>query len=306
MTTSSAAAAFTSGEPTTTTAAAAPDGGATGGVVPTGTPPANDGWYSGIQTPEVRTWAQAKGFKDPLAAVESAYNLEKLIGFDRAGRTVVLPKDDAPEAEKRAFFSKMGVPEKPEDYKLEALKDAPESLKTAVSSWMHKHGIPPSQANGIAAEFAAFSATENERTRTAMIAEGDAAFSALTAEWGAEADANLELGRRFAAQMLPEKVKLDNGAEVSRKEFLATLFERTGATGVLTKLFAQAGKGLGEHKMADDGIPGGFAMSAQQALAKIQALKSDPAWTKAYLNGDKDKMAEMQRLFQLANGVPAG
>jgi hypothetical protein len=113
---------------TTDTGAAALIGEPTGQQPPAGQPPAseppaqsasNDAWYATlVQNDDIKNWAANKNFKDAGAALESSYNLEKLIGFEKAGRTLVLPKDDAPVEEQRAFWQKLGAPEKAEDYKL--------------------------------------------------------------------------------------------------------------------------------------------------------------------------------------------
>ena len=77
-------------------------------------------WYDGIADETIRRWAQAKGWKDPLAAVESNYNLERLMGNERAGRLVTLPGENASAEEMRAFHSRLGVPDTPEGYALRA------------------------------------------------------------------------------------------------------------------------------------------------------------------------------------------
>jgi hypothetical protein len=47
-----------------------------------------------------------------------------------------------------------------------------------------------------------------------------------------------------------------------------------------------------------------MGISPQAAQAKIQALRNDPEWTKAYLGGDRAKLEEMTRLMAIANGAP--
>ncbi|HQQ71498.1 MAG TPA: hypothetical protein PLL92_14465, partial [Alicycliphilus sp.] len=71
-------------------------------------------WFSSFQDAGVKSWAESKGFKDPETAVASAWNLEKLIGADRNGRTVVLPKYDKDVEGIKAFRAKLGVPDSPD------------------------------------------------------------------------------------------------------------------------------------------------------------------------------------------------
>jgi hypothetical protein len=123
-------------------------------------PAANGAWYDGFENAEVKTWTAAKGFKDPAAVAESAYNLEKLIGFDKAGRTLVVPKDDATPDEMRAFHAKLGVPETPDGYKLPLPETADPKLAATLQGWMHKAGVTPRAAETLTKEFVAFSAEQ--------------------------------------------------------------------------------------------------------------------------------------------------
>lgn len=253
----------------------------------------------------MKTWVGSKGFKDPSAVAESAYNLEKLIGFDKAGRTLVIPKDDATPEEIKAFNTKLGVPEKAEEYKLPLPQNYDPKMTAEIQGWMHKAGATPKVAEALTKQFLEFSAAQQKTAGDALIASSDKAFADVTHKWGPKAQENLELGKRFAAQLLPAEVTLDDGSKVSRQDLLERVFNATGATGVMLELFANAGKGMGEHQVLSNGQGGGFGdLSPQAAQQRIAALKADPAWSKAYLGGDKDKLAEMTRLNALAYPAP--
>jgi|DEB0MinimDraft_6_1074348.scaffolds.fasta_scaffold01677_9 hypothetical protein len=75
-------------------------------------------WLDNVQDPATREWAEAKGLRNaPIdAALSSYHNLEKLMGADKAGRTVVLPGDDATPEQRAEFFNKLGRPEAPDKY----------------------------------------------------------------------------------------------------------------------------------------------------------------------------------------------
>ena len=64
-------------------------------------------WFAGFQNAEAKTFVESKGFKDPESLVTSYANMEKLLGADRAGRTVVLPKDANDAEGLKAFRAKM-------------------------------------------------------------------------------------------------------------------------------------------------------------------------------------------------------
>lgn len=313
MTTSNAAAAFAAtpaaapaAAPASAPAAApAPAASAPApGPAPAPAPAANEGnWFDGFTNPEVKTWTAAKGFKDAAAVADSAFNLEKLIGHERAGRTLVVPKDDSPPEEVAAFRAKLGVPATAAEYKLPLPEGSDPKLVETIQGWMHKAGATPAMADTLTKEFMAHSLALTETNNGKLIETSDKAFAAVTTRWGAEAQANLELGKRFTAQLVPAEVTLDDGAKVSRQDFLERVFNTTGATGAMLELFANAGKGLGEHRMRAGGDPGGGSASPEAARTQIAALKADTVWVKSYLNGDAAKKAEMERLTKLAHPV---
>lgn len=268
---------------------------------PAAPPPSGEAnWFDSFANPEVKTWTQAKGFKDPSAVAESAFNLEKLIGHDKAGRTLVIPKDDASPEEVKAFQAKLGVPEKAGDYKLPFPEGFDPKMTETIQGWMHKAGATPKIAESLTKEFLAYSATQQQQQNEVLITNSNKALADATTAWGKDAEQHLELGKRFAAAVIPDQVSMDDGTKVSRADFLEKVFNSTGATRAFVELFAKAGMGMGEHKMFTNGANGMGDTSPAAAQARIKSLQSDPAWTKAYLGGDKDKLAEMTRLNALA------
>jgi hypothetical protein len=286
---SSAAAAFSgdAGTPPAGTPPAGPagtppaDAGGIGGTGGSGTPPAapaaNGEWYSTIADEGIRTWAAAKGWKDPTAVVESAYNLEKLIGFDRAGRTLVVPGDDATPEQIKAFHQKLGVPATAEEYaphiKVPEVGGDPEFAKTAASKF-HELGITPKQAEALSTWFNEQQGGAVAKMQEQAAEASNKAFGEVVARWGKDADMNLEMGKRAAQSFIPAK----DPAE--RQVVLAKIEAAIGTEAMLT-MFANIGKNLGEHRMAS-GEPSGMGMSANEALTKRAQLMGDPAWTKDY------------------------
>lgn len=283
----------------TTTAAAvlSGDSAATAATAATGDTTAQttsqDPWYASHPDENVRNWATNKAWPDPMAALESGYNLEKLIGFEKAGRTVALPKDDATTEEKAAFFQKLGAPEKPDGYKLpETLAQDP--LAQQFRDVAHKNGMLPKQFDETLSWYTAEVTkmqTEQEQQRAV---QGEQDMATLKTEWGQAFDHHIELGKRAAANFIPAK----NPAE--RVEILSKIEAAIG-TGAMMRMFSRIGEGLGEHKVHDNGESGNFgAMTPGAAKAKIEALKQDKEWSNAYLKGDAAKKSEMARLIAFA------
>jgi hypothetical protein len=250
-------------------------------------------WYTGIKNEERRNWAQAKGWKDPEAVVDSAYNLEKLIGHDKAGRTVVLPGEDAKPEELAAFYKKMGVPDTVDGYKLPVPEGMPAEFAGEAAKWMHESGIPPKQAEKLAGRWNDYMAQQQAQLQEQQAVQSEQEFNKTMQSWGKEADANIELGKRFAQQFIPAKTAQE------RQEIIGKIESAIG-TAAMLHMFANAGKGLGEHMAAGMGGSGGFGTSPGEAKGKIQSLLANKEWSTGYINGDKDKVAEMTRLQKAA------
>lgn len=260
--------------------------------------PANDAWYSGIQDETLRGWVQNKGWKDATEAVKSGYNLEKLIGFEKAGRTIVLPKDDATPEERRAFLSKLGVPEKAADYKIPVPEGQSGEFANKAAEWFHEAGLTPKQAEQLATKWnehmTSMGSQNVQMTQQAQQRELDEVY----AEWGAAKDKNIDLARRATMQFLPTQDAKE------RQEMLGKIENAIGTKNML-KLFAEVGKGLGEHAVHQGNVSDPGAMTPAQAKARIEVLKSDREWSTKYINGDATARAEMERLSKYAVGMTA-
>ncbi len=270
------------------------NGSAAGGQ-PGGQGAAGDGgagnpadWTSGFAD-EVRGVIQTKGWKTPGDVINSYSNLERLLGADKAGRGVVLPKDDANADEWGAFYNRLGRPESVDGYKLPVPDgDAGAFAKTA-SQWFHEAGLTAKQAEALATKW-------NEHvggTMQAQQAEFDQKSALdlqdLQKAWGDKFEANAELARRARRE-----------AGLSDAEGQA--IERALGLKKAAEVFAFLGKQFSEAPMkGGEGAPAGrFGGTPEDAKARISALKGDAGWTAKYLSGDADARAEFERLHRIA------
>lgn len=254
---------------------------------------AGDAWYAGLADENLRRWAQAKGWKDPLSAVESNYNLERLIGLDRAGRTVVLPREDAPAEEVQAFRARLGVPESAEGYALPMPEGAPPEFARAAAQWMHEAGVPAKAATHVAQRWNAHIAEAQVAAEHQYQVESNAQVASLKSEWGNAFDANAEHARRAALHFLPGD---DTGARARQMDKV----ERALGSAAFLRFMVNVGRGLSEHALVSG--EGEGAHSPASARARIAQLRGDRAWTASYIAGDAGKAAEMNRLHRIAFG----
>lgn len=250
--------------------------------------PAAPSWLEGADEITVGYVAN-KGWNEPKQAIESYRNLEKLMGADKAGNAVVLPKPDAAKPELDAFYNRLGRPAEPAGYGLEKIAGAdPEFSKTA-GAWFHELGLTQKQGEALAtkwSEHVGSMTTAGAEAKTNAFAADDAA---LKSSWGQAFAQNVA-----AAQAGARGLGLDN-------DTIDKLQGALGHKGTM-ELLHKIGSKVGESDfITGDGLEKfGNALTPGQAKAKIQERMSDKSFTTRYLNKDAEAVAEMKRLHEHA------
>jgi len=261
-----------------------------GGQGDTPPPAAAPNWIDAIADADTKGWVQTKGFKEPADVVTSYRNLEKLMGADRAGRTVVLPTkwDDPKEVE--PFFEKLGRPKVPDGYKL------PEGADKEFGKWaqttFHKAGLSDRQAELVMNEWGGLVEGKTKATAEAKAAAIAADKEALGKEWGAAHDAKIATAKQAVTAFGFDE------ATITKLE------DALGFAGVM-KFMAGLGEKVGEARAVNgDGSSPGGPMTPASAQAQIRELKADPEFVRKYIAGDFDAKQKMEQLHKWA--YPAG
>lgn len=255
-------------------------------------------WYATLPAP-AQSAITAKGWnalpkEEAFSTVLDSYlNLEKLMGADKAGRTVTLPKDDASPEERMEFFKKIGVPDKAEDYGFDKLPDLPPEIQSTLAeaqNWMHKAGVPKMVGDNLMKEVVAAEAAKAE----AWAAESQKELNALSLEMGAEFDNKMEIGRRAA-----RAAGLDQNAISS--------IERAIGTKSLLKMFMAFGETMTEASAPAPGNSGAqFTETAESINTQIQQLFNDNQFMANYTSPNpkirEGAIAKMERLYKLKAG----
>jgi hypothetical protein len=145
-------------------------------------------WLDGVQDPATKAWAEAKGLQNGSFenVLGSYHNLEKMVGADKAGRTITLLGDDASPEDRDAYYSKLGRPENAAAYSVGLPEGTTDDTRLVMMrEAAHKIGISDSQFSALAEADAAYIATtlssqQDFATTTAADAE-----TQLRKEWGA-------------------------------------------------------------------------------------------------------------------------
>lgn len=254
-------------------------------------------WYDKFTDPQLKEWVKTYGNGSGLPSAEAAalkaWNLEKFVGAEKAGRGVIMPKADAKPEEWNAFFKKTGmVPEKVDGYKIpDKAKD--DAFMGKFREHAHKMGVPAPIFDALTG----FIMSEAEARASTHMAEFDkkaeTEMAELRGEWGANYDANSELAQRAAASFIPHKDKAD-------LEETLTRMEAAMGTKFTMNLFASIGKGISEHSFVmGDAVQGDGSMTPEAARNRIEALKKDPEFARKLNSGDADTKAEWDKLNRI-------
>jgi len=242
-------------------------------------------WYQSFPD-EVRGLVETKGWQTPVDAITSYANLEKFLGADKAGRGLVLPKDDNPD-EWGQVYDRLGRPKAPDGYKLPVPDGDTGEFAKAAADIFHKAGLTTKQAEALAGWWNQTQQQMNGSQQESLVQRSEQEMAQLQQEWGKDFDANIEAGRRAARQF---------GVDADT----ISAMESSIGTRKVMELFTKIGKGLTEDTFVDGAGNRGFGVSPEAARVRIGQLKADPGWTAKYLGGDADAKAEMERLLRAA------
>ncbi len=237
-------------------------------------------WYDGVQNADLKGWIASKGFSDPAQAAESAWNLEKLLGHDKAGRTIVMPKDEKDVDGWKALNAKLGVPADATGYQI------PESLKAdpligSLASVALEAGIPVRAFDTLLNKMAPIAIEAEAKAEREAQAASAAELEKLKGEWGGEFEKNSEFARRFLRQ---------SGLT---DEQMAGIEKAIGTTAML-KTFHSWGAKTAESNFVDTDRSGvGGKLVAQRQMNELRARRV------AGQVGDAEFYAEMDRLGKM-------
>ena len=235
----------------------APD---TSTVQPTGN------WKSYLRT-DLRDSPLSKKFEDNPdglnKALESHANLEKLLGHEK----IPVPKD-ANDVEGWSRFSKaMGIPDKPDGYKL-ADASIPDSMKDLTldknkfAEVMHANKVHPSAVKGIWETYQKMAQDSYKGAMDKHQKQLTETVNNLKNEWGDAYQANVELG-----QMVINKFSSDK----EMNDYLTASFAQDPRA---IKFLAKIGDQFAENKVGEFKAKR-FSVTPDEAMEEVRKIKSD-------------------------------
>jgi len=245
----------------------------------------------GIEDTELRGWVENKGFTGADKMADSYRNLERLMGADKAGRTIVMPGEDASDADYGEFYGKIGRPDTAADYSIAT----PDGGDPAFAEWakgtFHELGLSSKQAEGLTEKWNSFTGEMNENQLTQYSGQVEEDDLALKKEWGAAYDKNINVSKAAAREFGLDGKTIEGMEKVMGFKGLMTFMQKVGSK-------------LGEDSFDTGKTQDGFGtMTPAAAMSAIADLKLDDSFRSKLLGGDRDAQAKMDRLHRYAGGT---
>ena len=249
--------------------------------------PQQEAWYSGFEDPNVKDWVMASGVKSPEAAAQKAWHLEKLLGADKAGRGLVVPKDDAEPEKWGEFYNQLGRPKEPSEYELPVPEGMDGSLAEQFAPVFHDIGLSKKQAHGLTEKWNEYVQGMHQQQEAHEVEQAAHQYEALKGEWGQAFKQNSEIALRAI-----------RNAGLSQEQAVA--IEKAIGVDTAAKVFHALGRNLMED------APQGFGDSANgfgvrtpdEARAEIKRLQNDKDFIAKYLDGDSAAVRKMETLHR--------
>lgn len=237
-------------------------------------------WYADLDK-DTQGYLANKGWKEPSDVVHGYRNLEKLLGNDRAGRTVTLPKEGEDPTE---FYTKLGRPEAADKYDL---GDADGDAANWFREKAFELGLSQNQAKQLLEGFNEFGTSVGESQQADKQAEFNNQMHELKRDWGSAYDANMNAARKAVQQF---EIGTDDIDAIESAMGPKKTFE----------MMYRIGRALSEDSFESGQRDTGFVMTPGEAEGRIAELKMDSQFMDKYMSGDKDAVAKFTKLMQAA------
>lgn len=257
------------------------------------TEPQDQAWYGDLSDDTLKDWIKNKAYSTPNEAIKAHHHLEKFLGADKAGRGVVVPKDDSPSEEWDSFYNKIGRPENAEGYELPVPEGSGKDFAEAMSKMMYESGIPKQAAHNLAKAWNEYQdqmlQQSNEQKESLELQQE----ANLKKEWGAAYEANVA------------QAKIAARAFGLTGEQVQALQDTLGFDGTF-KFIYDLGSKTGEDKF----IGGAYSKdNSQDAYSPADAekewsrLMSDKDFVNKIFAGDPKAMAIKSNLAKYRNNA---
>lgn len=259
---------------------------------------ANNSWYAGFDE-DTQAWMGTNGMKNlpdhkeaTSFLVKGYRNLERLLGADKAGNAVIVPKETAAPQEFDAFYNRLGRPESPDkyDFKSETVVDKEVDW---LKGTLHKIGLSGNQAKAFVKEVDSFRQNELKAEAEGYKTGVQKDEQGLKQEWGA------------AFERCTNEAK-QGVAALGLDEDTINAMEGAMGYGKLMRTMQKIGQMTGEHGFVqgkDSGNKFNGKLTPAEAKSRLDSVKKDQDWMRRYIAGGSAERAEFDSLTRASVGM---
>lgn len=208
-----------------------------------------------------RAFVDNKGWKTPDDALTGYQNLEKVLGADRAGRTVVMPKEGEDAGE---FWQKLGRPETIDGYEIKAPEG--QEIDPEFAGWARDTflagNLTKGQADHLVEKWNEFQQGQVQKLEEARQAQEQELQAEARKTWGADFNQMKTYADRALAKFAGEEAD--------------GLIDGMGFKAL--EVFAKVGRAMAEDQAVGMNGQSGSFEDAQSLEAQRSALTADPAF----------------------------
>lgn len=276
------------GSGTTPPAATPPPAAAAAVTPPAATPPPDWSVVRGSLSQELQDDPNLKTINSVEALVKSYVHAQKAMG-----NRIPVPDKHATTDDWKQIFSKLGNPEKLEDYKYNLPKDDDinKELVAELNKAAHEAGVLPFQMEKIFGKYYDIAkGTAAKQEAEFKVAQEESA-AALKKEWGEAYDTQTRKANVAFKELVPDQADRDR-----------LINDGLGSHPVVVKLLANAAKLFNEDVMLGHGAGALAGITPNDALTKAQEIQGNPQHP--YRNpmhpAHKAAKKEVENLYRLA------
>lgn len=229
---------------------------------------------------------------------EAQQMISRLTGTPDKDRILITPKPDATEAEKNAYYERLGRPKEAKDYDYKDIKfpdgtELDDGFVNMLRGAAFKANASKEGAAAIARDVVAYLAKAEEAETAGLATKIATEKDELNRNWGANRESNLFVARQGMA-------KLGFSAEA-----IAALEKAAGYKAVMEGAL-KAGMAFGEDRFIANRAPGTTSvMTKEQARARLTELRADREWGAKLMKGDRQVTDEFNALTAMMVGTAA-
>jgi len=249
---------------------------------------------------ETRTDQLIKSFKGLPDLVKNLRSAQKMVGRNK----VVIPGDDAPDEEWDGVFKALGMPDKPEDYKLDYAETVPEELRNKDNIlWYQqtakKYRLLPWQAEGIFKDWNELQSVVHKKTLDDFNVSLETGLSKLKDKLGATFNEKMDACDAIINAGTDNMKRLGFSTE-EIEDISNRLQNDVRRDPRVASIFISMGEMISEDRMGKIEKQNLFGIKPSEALAQIEEIKLDPAYLDENSPKHKGLVEKMTTLHKIA------